>query len=176
MSFYGEYLDGSYVYLFRSEGSNRYKIGVSKDPAKRLRQLQTGSPDALELVEMRDVFGNPMKAERALHEHFATYRVNGEWFDFGPENERATIREHFLVQLDLHCTWGDEMHKRAMDELESEAAEALQYFGFLSEQEDQVDPDAEIAARLAAETLEMFGHIPGVKARIEAALRGEAAA
>jgi len=39
------------VYLIQSLENSYYKIGVSKDPKKRIKQLQTGNSSELKLVE-----------------------------------------------------------------------------------------------------------------------------
>lgn len=68
------------VYLFRcTVGSEvRYKIGVSANPAKRMRQIQTPGK-----IEMVDQFEHPRAAglERRLHARYRKQRGRGEWFD-----------------------------------------------------------------------------------------------
>ena len=53
------------------------KIGKADDPNKRLAQFQTGNPEPLEMLAIID--GSHAK-ERAIHAHFSSYRVGGEWF------------------------------------------------------------------------------------------------
>lgn len=65
------------IYFIRDPAADRVKIGVSNDPWKRLKNMQTGSPGLLELVAMVD--GDPA-AEKALHQRFDGSRVRGEWF------------------------------------------------------------------------------------------------
>ena len=59
------------------------KIGVGKNPIQRLRQLQTGSPNKLILLE---VFShndkNYFKLEKKIHKHLKNYKVLNEWFSF----------------------------------------------------------------------------------------------
>lgn len=66
----------SHTYLVAAEGSPLVKIGIAKDPMRRLRELQTGQP--MELRLLWSVAGN---YENDLHVHFAAYRMRGEWFD-----------------------------------------------------------------------------------------------
>ncbi len=70
----------SFVYVIGPPGSGRVKIGTSLNPQKRLKELQTGNPDRLEVLWAapggRDL-------ESALHRTFSAYRIEGEWFDFG---------------------------------------------------------------------------------------------
>lgn len=58
------------------------KIGVARNPKKRLKALQTGNPHKLEL--MRVIKGGYAE-EAALHGHFAHLRVEGEWFEYHQE-------------------------------------------------------------------------------------------
>ncbi|MFF6903309.1 GIY-YIG nuclease family protein [Streptomyces hydrogenans] len=70
----------SFVYVIGPPGSTRVKIGTSVNPDKRLKELQTGNPDRLEVL-----WSTPggRELETALHQAFAAYRTEGEWFDFG---------------------------------------------------------------------------------------------
>ena len=69
------------VYFIGAE-AGPIKIGVSCDPAKRLRTLQTGHPVPLMLLA---VVPGGVGVERALHRKFADLRVRGEWFARSPE-------------------------------------------------------------------------------------------
>ncbi|MFJ6486308.1 GIY-YIG nuclease family protein [Streptomyces sp. NPDC091682] len=70
----------SYVYVIGSVESTRVKIGTSVNPKKRLKELQTGNPERLEL---RWCTSGGRELETMLHQAFAAHRVEGEWFDFG---------------------------------------------------------------------------------------------
>lgn len=65
------------IYAIEAVGSDLVKLGVSTNPASRLRQLQAANGTALRLVASRP---GGYTEERALHERFASYRTNGEWF------------------------------------------------------------------------------------------------
>lgn len=64
------------VYCIRSE-CGAVKVGVTNDVKKRLRYLQTGSAQRLELV---GVLPGGDEVERDLHERFSDKRTRGEWF------------------------------------------------------------------------------------------------
>jgi hypothetical protein len=67
-----------YIYVIRDDESH-YKIGLSTNPAARLRQLNGGSPYplAFEILEpCKDIY----RVEAKLHEQFANRRLKGEWF------------------------------------------------------------------------------------------------
>lgn len=65
------------VYVIQARGRAAVKIGYAKDIAKRLRQLQTGSPAKLKLIA---VIPGDRDVERGLHDRFADHRLHGEWF------------------------------------------------------------------------------------------------
>jgi hypothetical protein len=79
-----------YVYLIRSNTNSYYKIGISKNPKLRLKQLQTASAEELELIETYESeFAS--KIEKALHIRFDLYKTiigkRNEWFRLSLENE-----------------------------------------------------------------------------------------
>ncbi len=74
------------VYLLKSDYTGYYKIGVSKDTAKRVKQLQTGSSENIAILHKfkTDI---PFKLENALHNFFSIYKVNREWYNLPIECE-----------------------------------------------------------------------------------------
>jgi hypothetical protein len=73
------------VYLIKSEGST-YKIGTSKNPEKRRKQLQTGNQEELELIStFESKF--PTLLEKTLHNKYQHLKTNGEWFGLSLEEE-----------------------------------------------------------------------------------------
>ena len=78
------------LYAIRSTGSGLFKIGISKHPESRLQELQVGSPIRLEIVSLTDI--ESPGAEREAHRALASYRLRGEWFDFGPLGEYVAGR------------------------------------------------------------------------------------
>lgn len=65
-----------YTYFIAKGWPGPIKIGKSKNPAKRLRQLQTASPERLHLVAY--IEGD---VEKELHRRFHGDRIRGEWFE-----------------------------------------------------------------------------------------------
>lgn len=72
-------LPGMFVYAIRNTVTGNVKLGISRNPAARLKQLQTGNDCTLELVATREAL-NRFADEHALHIENAATRVNGEWF------------------------------------------------------------------------------------------------
>lgn len=79
----------AYIYLIRDEFTGLYKIGRSKDPERRLKDLRQ------ELTKLPIQFNfhllgvwltsEPVGIEGFIHDVFDDQRVRGEWFDLeGP--------------------------------------------------------------------------------------------
>lgn len=76
--------DSGFVYLAIASQTRWCKIGMSKQPYKRMSSLQTGSP--LEITLIHRIFTFDMVAlEKALHDYYAAYSLRGEWFDLPAE-------------------------------------------------------------------------------------------
>lgn len=73
---------GGYVYLLGQNGdSGMFKIGVTKsdDVTKRIKKLQTGNGN--EIYCINKFYSNkPFKLEKMLHNYYAMYRQESEWF------------------------------------------------------------------------------------------------
>ncbi|MDX2521603.1 GIY-YIG nuclease family protein [Streptomyces stelliscabiei] len=69
----------SQVYVIGATDSPVAKIGVSTDPVRRLRQIQSMSPLRLEIL-WTCPGGYPLEGH--LHTQLRAYRSHGEWFDF----------------------------------------------------------------------------------------------
>jgi len=70
---------GSQVYFVQRghDPDGPIKIGSSKNPRKRIQQLQTSSAEPLVLLARCDGSG---ALEREYHKRFSSDRLNGEWF------------------------------------------------------------------------------------------------
>ena len=79
-----------YVYLIQSLENGYYKIGKSKNPNKRIEQLQTGNSSKLKLISTyQSELSN--KIEGTLHRKYSYLKKEGEWFDL-------SIREEIVFQ------------------------------------------------------------------------------
>lgn len=70
-----------YVYLMKDLRNNCYKIGISNEPVKRERTLQSEQP-RMELVAAKKYVNRKiaLNIEKALHETYKHKRKRGEWF------------------------------------------------------------------------------------------------
>ena len=74
------------IYFIEAIGQDRIKIGKTRDPKNRLRQLQTGSASKLQLL---GVIVDKANRESELHALFAEDRIQGEWF-----RDTASLRSY----------------------------------------------------------------------------------
>jgi predicted GIY-YIG superfamily endonuclease len=76
-----------YIYLIQKNTEAIYKIGISDNPSKRVKQLQTGNSARLHLIKVFPV-DNARATEKRLHRLLMFHRCspNGEWFKLTPEH------------------------------------------------------------------------------------------
>jgi hypothetical protein len=68
-----------YVYAIRNTVTGNVKLGISRNPETRVKQLQTGNDCKLELVAYQKAY-NRFADERALHIANQSKHITGEWF------------------------------------------------------------------------------------------------
>ena len=72
------------MYIYILTDGEYHKIGVSKDPRRRVKQLQTASAGSLSIIKTYNVPSKiARKLEQQLHKMFwqRRKRFNGEWFN-----------------------------------------------------------------------------------------------
>ena len=70
---------GDCLYFIQSSKTGEIKIGRSKHPQKRLKNLQTGNPNSLKIIISLEGLG---WREKELHETLKRWRGSGEWFSY----------------------------------------------------------------------------------------------
>lgn len=83
-----------FVYIIQSQTLRLVKVGLANDPRRRLRGLQTGSPDKLELLGAF-ISSKAPDLEIGLQRKFAEHRAHGEWYH--PKGEPGLIADRFRV-------------------------------------------------------------------------------
>jgi hypothetical protein len=68
-----------WIYFIGNRTDGTVKIGISNNPEKRFKTLQTGNADDLTILAL--IPGNE-QTERALHRRFDHLHVRGEWFQW----------------------------------------------------------------------------------------------
>jgi hypothetical protein len=87
-----------FVYVI-SAGPQRQKIGISKNVAGRLAQLQTGHHSGLEveaMVECRDERA-ALEVESLAHRLLGAKRLRGEWFLTSPQEAIGAVASAIAV-------------------------------------------------------------------------------
>jgi hypothetical protein len=89
----GRSSDRAAVYIM--EVCGRVKIGLSRDPGKRLRQIQNAQPDPVHLVPdaMWMSLADAVRVERAIHKALAGSRFHsmGEWYFMDRETAAGVV-------------------------------------------------------------------------------------
>lgn len=96
----------SFIYVIAPRPEGPVKIGLSKTPDKRLRQLQTGHPERLYLYHTMEV-ETPKVAllEKIIHKTVSYKKTVGEWFDLSVTDAIGEV-EFALIR------YGDEVNLR----------------------------------------------------------------
>jgi len=77
-----------YVYLVQC--GDRFKIGMSKDPTKRIKQLASSAAISAPLELICTIKTEDAKQlEAALHDRFSDNRVYHEWFTLSPQDVQS---------------------------------------------------------------------------------------
>lgn len=74
-----------FVYLIKYADSNLYKIGLSKNPSERLKQLQSAISEKLTLLHTIKT-SDMMELESYFHQMFAASRARSEWFELSNDD------------------------------------------------------------------------------------------
>jgi hypothetical protein len=77
-----------YVYLIGNDKFHWFKIGKSKTPEIRVRDLGILLPFKIQIFAIWKA-ENHSKMESALHEIHADARINGEWFSFSDKRVKS---------------------------------------------------------------------------------------
>jgi len=97
--------DDVIVYLLALRKTDYYKIGMSRDMEKRIKTLQIGSPELVEVVghiRLEDR-GTARAIEKSFHETLDDFISHGEWFKLpiGIAHITREMFEHFELIEDI---------------------------------------------------------------------------
>jgi hypothetical protein len=99
---HGDYRGTGVVYLMKSR--ELYKIGISIEVDKRVKQLTSIIPFGVELIHVIPV-NDYERLEQALHMYYQRKRVNGEWFELS-EDDVNLIKS-------LDSNWWDRLYPKS---------------------------------------------------------------
>jgi predicted GIY-YIG superfamily endonuclease len=87
------------VYLIESYHNNliQYKIGVSKNPKKRLKQHKTSNPNDLTLLyEFESNW--PFKVESTLKRMYQKQSIDGEWYNLNDNHVNNFLEKCNMIE------------------------------------------------------------------------------
>lgn len=87
-----------WVYFIGNRENKIVKIGYSRSPKTRLKELQTGCPYKLSIIYL---LPGGIKLEKLLHKKYEDYKLNGEWFKLEKQLEKDCIFNR--SNLDVYC-------------------------------------------------------------------------
>jgi len=68
-----------FIYVAMERQSHRYKVGISKNPEQRVKNLSNMHPEGLVLMAVYEARRGRL-SESIAHQHLSEWRLNGEWF------------------------------------------------------------------------------------------------
>lgn len=89
--------DYSCVYFITDTASRAVKIGLAKNPVKRLQALQVGNPNVLVLMAVIHNVGR--EKELDIQSRLKHHHVRGEWFELNTATRRWLRRHQLAVPL-----------------------------------------------------------------------------
>lgn len=100
----------TYLYFISNERQKVVKIGIAKNPEKRLKTFQTAHYEKLIILKVVSVSNRTLafQLETALHQKFQKYHIRGEWFKLTPtlfrfienfQEDRISLVEKLIIFL-----------------------------------------------------------------------------
>ena len=87
----------NYIYLIKNSEDSRYKIGVSENPERRIKELNTGGSSEFLLINKFES-EYAYKIEGTLHRTYSYLRKHGEWFDFSIKEDNDFIKNCINIE------------------------------------------------------------------------------
>ena len=89
------------IFFARSGKSGPIKIGFSKNPTGKIKQLQAGNPEFLKII--RRIQGTRQNQQDLIGYFYEKYSLRGEWFIFCEEMMTISVEEAEGYAID----WSD---------------------------------------------------------------------
>ena len=97
------------IYIIRISGTSTYKIGISHNPAERIKQLMRGAlptenGETLELIFDTGSIWGCEETEREIHAAWALNNLKGEWFSLTNEELKEISKQiHDMATINHHA-------------------------------------------------------------------------
>lgn len=103
----------SFIYIISQvkHQNGPVKIGISDNPQKRLKQIQTGHPEKIEIKHLEEISTRrkTLELEKNLHRDFSIYRSHGEWFNMNVDEAIGFLKFTIIhyddsdIENDIDC-------------------------------------------------------------------------
>ena len=88
------------LYILKHKGiENFYKIGVTSNMNRRMKQLNIASPLGIEVIKTFNLGSNALNMEHLIHTENRAYRLNGEWFSLTVQQVNDLIVHIIATEL-----------------------------------------------------------------------------
>lgn len=82
----------AYVYVIGGT-EKPYKIGITNNPERRLKNLQTGHPFELKIHHIEQIPESQVRLiEQTIHKTIKHKQTHGEWFDISLEDAISEVK------------------------------------------------------------------------------------
>jgi hypothetical protein len=82
----------SYVYIIAEGKEGPCKIGYSRAPERRLKQLQTGHASPLHIFHKEEIASDEVRGlEKVVHDVLRYRQIRGEWYDLPVEEATSEV-------------------------------------------------------------------------------------
>jgi len=86
-----------FVYVAVEAETGNYKVGISIDPERRVKELNIGNPRELSLVKVFLAAEDGYLSETQAHKRLAEHHIRSEWF--GPDSDLETLTELVMKRI-----------------------------------------------------------------------------
>jgi hypothetical protein len=81
-----------YIYIIKLKGFDIYKIGVSNNPKRRIKDLDSANPFGVDVICL-EKFKNVYNFEECIHDSFEPNLLRKEWYKILPEDMKTLIAD-----------------------------------------------------------------------------------
>ncbi len=114
------------VYIILADRSGAVKIGYSRNPAARLAQIKTSSPETITVLRLLE---GGYELERRLHVRFSDLRIKREWFSYSDEMMGNLGAQEYIaprkVAPEVFTFWSHEARRAAAARQNAIAADPI---------------------------------------------------
>lgn len=96
-----------HLYAVRAGNTDMVKIGISRNPRRRIIQMQTDIPLDLDVIFFLNLKGTSEDVEQRIHSALADRQIRGEWFSIPTDDEVWEIVKIVVGPME----WSEETYK-----------------------------------------------------------------